>query len=52
MGIPFGAYALLQKHRPAIVAQLKAETAKKCLMFGRAQDDAISGSKRTGIAAR
>lgn len=37
MGIPFGAYALLQKHRPAIVAQLKAETAKKCLMFGRAK---------------
>jgi hypothetical protein len=37
MGIPFGAYALLQKYKSAIVGQLNADAEKRCLMFGRAK---------------
>jgi len=37
MGMPFGAYALLQKHKLAIVAGLRADAEKRCLMFGRAK---------------
>lgn len=37
MGIPFGAYKLLQKHKSAIVAKSESGFEKRCLMFGRAK---------------
>lgn len=37
MGIPFGAYELLRRHKAAITLRQGAGNEKKCLMFGRAK---------------
>ena len=37
MGIPFGAYELMRKHKHSIAPQLAAGNDSKCLMFGRAK---------------
>jgi hypothetical protein len=37
MGIPFGAYELLARHKHDIAPQHKAVVDRKCLMFGRAK---------------
>lgn len=37
MGIPFGAYELLRKHKSSIAAQHQGGAEQKCLMFGRAK---------------
>ena len=37
MGIPFGAYELLTRHKPVIAPKREVVVERKCLMFGRAK---------------